>query len=286
MSDHARLGLIDVVLYVSVALVLLFFYVPIVTLIGFSFQAGRFLILPFDGVSTKWYVALWNNANAATALSNSTLIALVATSCATLIGTAGAIVFVRYRFPGAGAFRAIAAAPLAFPQLLLAIVLLIWFSVLGRWLDFNTGLVTAMIGHVVYITPFVMIIVAVQVFGFDPTLEDAARDAGATTWQVYRHVTIPLLWPGIFSALIFAFLLSWGNFYLTYALAGATRTLPTFVFSGIAVGSSPLYPAIATVVFIPGLALVLLAERLRRRARAAMAEPADPAPLLAAEPAR
>jgi spermidine/putrescine transport system permease protein len=109
-----------------------------------------------------------------------------------------------------------------------------------------------------------MVIVAVQVFNFDATVEDAARDCGAGTFEVYRYITIPLLWPGIFSAAIFAFLLSWGNFYLTYSLAGSTRTLPTFIFSGIAIGSSPLYPAIATVVFIPGILLVILANRLRR----------------------
>jgi spermidine/putrescine transport system permease protein len=82
-------------------------------------------------------------------------------------------------------------------------------------------------------------------------------------------VTIPLLWPGIFSAAIFAFLLSWGNFYITYSLAGSTRTVPTFIFSGIAVGSSPLYPAIATVVFVPGILLVILANRFRLRAQRA-----------------
>ena len=203
---------------------------------------------------------------ALTALWNSTLIAIIAMLVATTIGTMAAIVAVRYRFRGKLAFQGLAGAPLAFPQLLLGIVLLLWFSVLGRWFGFNTGLVTAIIGHIVYIAPFAMVIVAVQVYNFDPTLEDAARDCGASTWEVYRHVTIPLLWPGIFSAAIFAFLLSWGNFYITYSLAGSTRTIPTFIFSGIAVGSSPLYPAIATVVFVPGILLVILANRLRLRA--------------------
>lgn len=259
--------LINALLYSVMAGVLLFFYIPIFTLIAFSLQEGRYLTLPFDGISLKWYGALLNSAPALTALRNSTLIAVVATFFATAIGTTAAIAAVRYRFRGKAIFQGLAGAPLAFPQLLLGIVLLLWFSVLGRWFGFNTGLVTAMIGHIVYITPFVMVIVAVQVHAFDPQLEDAARDCGATTWEVYRHVTIPLLWPGIFSAAIFAFLLSWGNFYITYSLAGSARTVPTFIFSGIAVGSSPLYPAIATVVFIPGLLLVVAATGLRRRSR-------------------
>lgn len=264
MNVRTQDTLINVMLYGVMAAVLLFFYIPIFTLMAFSLQEGRYLTLPFDGISLKWYGELLNSGPALTALRNSTLIAAFATVIATAVGTTAAIVSVRYRFRGKAAFQALTGAPLAFPQLLLGIVLLLWFSVLGRLFGFNTGIVTAIIGHIVYITPFVMVIVAVQVHNFDPQLEDAARDCGASTWEVYRHVTVPLLWPGIFSAAIFAFLLSWGNFYITYSLAGSTRTVPTFIFSGIAVGSSPLYPAIATVVFIPGLILVALAARMRR----------------------
>lgn len=266
LNARAEARLADVLLYGATGAVLVFFYIPIFTLIAFSFQEGRFLTLPFEGFSLRWYGELFRNSNAGNALWNSTLIAVVAMIFATLIGTLAAIVAVRYRFRLRIPFTGLAAAPLAFPQLLLGIVLLLWFSVLGRQFNFNTGLVTAIIGHVVYIAPFAMVIVAVQVFNFDATLEDAARDCGANNWEVYRYVTLPLLWPGIFSAAIFSFLLSWGNFYLTYSLSGAARTLPTFVFSGIATGSSPLYPAIATVVFIPGILLVILADRMRRKA--------------------
>ena len=268
MNHRLESRFANIILYAAMAAVLVFFYVPIFTLIAFSFQQGRFLTLPFEGISLKWDGELFRSGPALTALWNSTIIAAIAMLAATAVGTMAAIVVVRYRFRGKSAFQALAGAPLAFPQLLLGIVLLLWFSVLGRWLGFNTGIVTAVIGHVVYIAPFAMVIVAVQVYNFDPALEDAARDCGASTWEVYRHVTIPLLWPGIFAAAIFAFLLSWGNFYITYSLAGSTRTIPTFIFSGIAVGSSPLYPAIATVVFIPGILLVVLANRLRLRAGA------------------
>jgi spermidine/putrescine transport system permease protein len=267
MSYRLESWIANAILYVTMAAALVFFYVPIFTLIAFSFQEGRYLTLPFEGFSFKWYSELLRSSNALDALWNSTIIAIVATVVATTIGTMAAIAAVRYRFKGKLAFQVLSGAPLAFPQLLLGIVLLLWFSVLGRFFGFNTGVITAIIGHVVYITPFAMVIVAVQVHNFDPVLEDAARDCGATTWEVYRHVTIPLLWPGIFSAAIFAFLLSWGNFYITYSLAGSTRTIPTFIFSGIATGSSPLYPAIATVVFIPGILMVILANRLRLRAQ-------------------
>ncbi len=259
---------ISTILHGSVIGVLIFFYIPIFTLIAFSFREGRYLVLPFDGFSLKWYGELLTHPDFGEATLNSAVIALSVTAISTIVGTCAALAWVRYSFRLKRAFQGLAALPLIFPQLLLGIVLLLWFSVLGNWFNFSSSMITVIIGHVVYITPFAMIIVTVQIHSFDDTLEDAARDCGATTWQVYKEVTMPLLWPGILSAAIFAFLLSWGNFYITYNLAGTVRTLPTFVFAGLVYGSSPIYPALASLVFIPGITLVAVAERFRRRALA------------------
>lgn len=276
MSDRTKSALIDTLLVGSVALLLAFFYVPIITLVVFSFTGSRMLTLPIESWSTEWYPALFAKGDFIPALKNSALIAAITTVFATALGTAGAIAWIRFRFRLQNLFRALTFAPLLFPQLLLGVVMLLWFSVLGQWLGFTTGLASVVIGHIVYITPFTLVIVAVQVYGFDETLEDAARDAGASGWVVFREITLPLLWPGIFSAASFAFLLSWGNFYISYSLGGTIRTLPTFVYSGIAVGSSPIYPALATLNFIPALVLVIVADVVRRRAarRNRLAEPA------------
>ncbi|BBE71728.1 ABC transporter permease [Oharaeibacter diazotrophicus] len=266
ISRHARNALVDAALVGSVALLLVFFYVPIVTLVAFSFTSSRVLTLPIEGFSLEWYGELVRKPDFWPAVTNSALVAAISTVFATVLGTAGAIAWIRFRFRFQNAFRAVTFAPLLFPQLLLGVVMLLWFSVLGNWLGFSTGLATVIVGHVVYVTPFALVIVAVQVYGFDASLEDAARDAGATGWEVFREVTFPLLWPGVFSAASFSFLLSWGNFYVSYSLAGSARTLPVFVYSGIAVGSSPIYPALATLNFVPALALVAVAEVMRRRA--------------------
>lgn len=266
ISHRLKDRLIDIGLVGSLCLLLVFFYVPILTLVAFSFTSSRVLTLPIEGFSLAWYGELLRKPDFLPAVANSAMVASVSTVFATVLGTAGAIAWIRYRFRMQRVFQAVTFAPLLFPQLLLGVVMLLWFSVLGNWLGFSTGLATVIIGHVVYITPFALVIVAVQVYGFDDTLEDAARDAGASGWEVFREVTFPLLWPGIFSAAIFAFLLSWGNFYVSYSLAGTARTLPIFVYSGIAVGSSPIYPALATLNFVPALVLVALAEFLRRRA--------------------
>lgn len=258
----------NVVLYGSVAAVLLFFYVPIFTLILFSFSDSRFLVFPIDAFSIRWFGELFQSRDFLPALRNSAVIAAFSTLAATVLGTAAAVAWIRYRFRFQRVFQALTFSPLLFPQLLLGVVMLLWFSVLGGWLGFSPSVWTASVGHIVYITPFALIIIAVQLYGFDDTLEDAARDAGANQWQVFREVTFPMMWPGVFVAAIFVFLLSWGNFYITYSLAGTARTLPTFVFSGIAVGSSPIYPALATITFIPGLGLLFFAEFMRRRAAA------------------
>lgn len=257
---------VDVFLVGTVALLILFFYVPILTLVVFSFTSSRVLTFPIEGFSLEWYGELFRKPDFLPAVANSAIVAAISTVFATVLGSGGAVAWIRYRFRFQNIFRAISFLPLLFPQLLLGVVMLLWFSVLGNWLGFSTGLATVIIGHVVYITPFALVIVAVQVYGFDETLEDAARDAGATGWEVFREITFPLLWPGILSAATFAFLLSWGNFYVSYSLAGTARTLPIFVYSGIAVGSSPIYPALATLNFIPALVLVFLADFLRRRA--------------------
>ena len=259
---------IDWGLRASVVGVIVFFYVPIFTLNLFSFKQGRYLNLPFEGWTLAWYGDLLTNAEVARWARNSLIIALCATIISTAVGLGTAQSIVRYRFRGKTLFQILAMAPLVFPQLLLGVVLLLWFSVLGNIFDFSNNLTTAIIGHCVYLVPFTTIIIAVQAAGFDPVLEQAAQDFGATRWEVFREVTFPILWPGIFSAAIFAFLLSWGNFYITYSLSGTERALPTFVFSGMALGSTPLYPALASVSFAVGMLLVILAETMRRRSAA------------------
>lgn len=265
MSVKFHNRLITFILLGSVVGVLIFYYIPIFTLIGFSFRDGRHMVLPFDGFSLRWYHALIEHPDIGDGLINSLVIAFAVTVIGTVLGTISALVWARDRFRFKRLFQSLAVAPMLFPQLILGLILLLWFSMLGNWMNFSMGMVTIILGHVVYIAPFCLIVVLVQLASFDDTLEDAARDCGATTWQVYREVTLPLLWPGIFSAAIFAFLLSWGNFYLTYSLGGTTRTLPTVIFAGLSFTGKPLYAAVATVVFVIGLMLVILAEYFRRK---------------------
>lgn len=256
---------VEVLLYGSVAAVILFFLVPVATLIGFSFRLGRHMTLPFDGWSLNWYVALFEHPDFLEAAFNSAIIAGCVTVIGTVIGTAAALALGRRSFRLKWLFQSLSIAPILMPQFILGILMLLWFSILGNRFGFALNLATIIVGQLVYVTPFSVIVVWVQIHALDHELEDAAHDCGADRATVYRRVVLPLIAPGIISAAIFCFLLSWGNFYITYSLSGTTRTLPTFIFSGIALGSSPLYAALATVTFVPGIVMVGIAEWIRRR---------------------
>jgi spermidine/putrescine transport system permease protein len=128
------------------------------------------------------------------------------------------------------------------------------------------------VAHLVWITPVVTLVMAIQIYGFDPTVEDAAYDLGANRRQVLTEVTLPILWPGIWSGMLFAFLLSWGNFPLSLYTAGADATVPEWLYNKMIAGYTPMVPTLGTMSTIAAaLAIVTgsLAMKIVQRRRAA-----------------
>lgn len=261
-----RNSLLDWALVLATLAFIAFLYTPILTLVLFSFSSSRVLTFPIESWSLEWYQQLLQNADFFQSLRASLVVALFTMLIATLLGTGCALAWVRLDFRFKRAAQILGFLPVVFPQLLLGVMMLLWFSIMRNFIDASMGLTTLVIGHVIYVTPFVLILVAVQVYRFDDSIEDAARDAGASEWEVLTEITLPILSPAIVAGMILAFLLSWGNFYISYSLNGSVQTLPIFIFSGIAVGSSPIYPAIASLNFVAALVLVALAEVMRRKA--------------------
>ena len=173
MSRKLESRLVNATLYGSVIALLTFFYLPILTLIAFSFRKGRYLTLPFDGVTIDWYAALIRDEDFIEAAVNSLTIAVLVTLVGTALGTGLALSVLRFRFALRRVVAALNIAPLLFPQLLLGIVLLLWFSVLGNWVGISLGLTTVVLGHVVYIAPFAAIVVGVR-----PAAPAASRTPG------------------------------------------------------------------------------------------------------------
>ena len=113
--------------------------------------------------------------------------------------------------------------------------------------------------HLVWIAPIATLIVAIRAYSFDPALEEAARDMGANTWTILREITLPLLAPGLVSAGLFAFLLSWGNFPLSLFTTGADSTLPEWLYAKMVSGYSPLVPTLGVMSVVGSFLLILLA---------------------------
>ena len=140
---------------------------------------------------------------------------------------------------------------------------------------------TVVIGQSVYTTPFVILVVASRLEGFDRSLETAASDLGANTWQSLRYVVLPLIWPAIFAGAMFAFTLSLDEFVITLFLIGPGNTLPIYIYTQVKFGITPSVNAIATVLIAAsltfaaiGFSVPLLTKSLRRRLRGA--QPAIP----------
>jgi spermidine/putrescine transport system permease protein len=197
-------------------------------------------------------------------LSTSISIALAVTVIAVTLGFFGALAFARYNWKGRGWYQRLILLPIFFPQSVLGLALLLWFSSLGVQLDWKT----AVFAHLVWIVPVVTLVMAIQVYSFDPALEEAAFDLGASRWQVLREVTLPVLFPGIFSGALFAFLLSWGNFPLSLFTTGADTTVPEYLYAKMVAGYTPGVPVLGTlstvgaaILLIGGYGLILLLRR-------------------------
>jgi spermidine/putrescine transport system permease protein len=202
-------------------------------------------------------------------VQNSLIIAGVVTVVSVAIAFFGALAFARYDWKGRRLFQKLVLLPIFFPQPVLGLALLLWFNALGIPLSMKT----AIIAHLVWIAPVATLVMAIQTYSFDPTLEDAAFDLGANRWQVLTEVTIPILWPGIWSGMLFAFLLSWGNFSLSLYTAGADATVPEWLYNKMIAGYTPMVPALGTMSTLTAAAVMILGALViyviqRRRAAA------------------
>lgn len=251
---------VNTVLAIWTAAVLLFFYAPIAILVGFSFNQSRLNVL-WEGFTLRWYTALGDDKVLLASFENSMIVALVSTLLAVLLGTAGAWLLYRYRFPAVRLLQTLVYLPMIVPEVILGVSLLILFVVCGLEL----GYATIIISHVTFCFPFVMVSVQARLSGLDPSLEEAALDLGATPLQAFRLVLIPFLAPAIISGALMAFTLSLDELIVTYFTASAgTRTLPLEIFGRIKKGLDPTLNAVSTVFIVGTFALVLATELLRR----------------------
>jgi spermidine/putrescine transport system permease protein len=240
----------------------LFLYLPIAVLIIYSFNAAK-LAMAWQGFSLQWYAALARDHALMVACRNSILIAVVSTGVATLLGVSVAIGLERLprrlRAWLDGAFLL----PLVIPEIMMGVALLLFFVLIKVPL----GLLTVTIGHAAFNLPVVLLIVRSRLRRLDPRLEEAARDLGATPWQAFRRVTLPLLRPAIIGAALLAFTVSLDDFVVTFFTAGpGATTLPLKVYSMIRTGISPEINALSAILVVASMCLVGLSLLFQQKA--------------------
>jgi spermidine/putrescine transport system permease protein len=220
-----------------------FLYLPSICGAIASFGASRYFTFPVQTWSLSWYEKTFNSIQIHELLKTSMLIAGIVTVISVVIAFFGALAFARYDWRGRSIYQKLVLLPIFFPQSVLGLALLLWFNSLGLQMSW----MTAVFAHLVWIVPVVTLVISIQVYSFDPALEEAAFDLGANRWQVLREVTLPVLWPGIFSGCLFAFLLSWGNFPLSLFTTGADTTVPEYLYAKMVAGYTPGVPVLGTV---------------------------------------
>ncbi|MEN6478263.1 MAG: ABC transporter permease [Anaerolineales bacterium] len=243
------------------ALLAIFMYLPIVMLVVFAFNDSPLMVFPLKGFTLKWFGELGKATEMLQAARNSLVLGLITSVVATVLGTMAAIATMRYQFRLKGAFLAVTSMPLVIPYVVLGVALLLLFSTLGVELS----LFTVGVGHVIISMPYVTLIVGARLAGFPSSIEEAAQDLGANYWLTLRRVVVPISMPAILSAFLTSFTTSFDEFAVSFFLTGTETTLPVYVYSQLRFPSRlPIVVTLSAIVMVCSVALLLLAERLRR----------------------
>jgi putrescine transport system permease protein len=231
-----------------------FLYLPILSMIGFSFNASR-LVTVWDSVHSptlKWYIALFQNRQIIEAAWVSVRIAVMNATGAMILGTMAGFALVRLgQFRGRGLLTTLTTAPLVLPEIITGLSLLLLFVAMEQLIGWpaRRGVATITIAHISFSVAYVAVIIQARLAGFDESLEEAALDLGAGPAQVFRRITLPLIAPALMSGWLLSFTLSWDDVVISQFVAGpGSSTLPMVIFSKVRLGVSPDVNALATLM--------------------------------------
>lgn len=242
-------------LWLAAVAAYLFLYAPLVIVVAYSFNDSR-LNAEWVGFTLYWYQKLIHNEKMLRAAANSLLIGVTASAVSTVLGTMAGYAMYRFRMR---LLPILIVAPIAIPEILMGVSLLIFFVLL----NISLGLISIILAHIAFCIGFVAIVVRSRLAGMDESLTEAARDLGATPWQAFRLVTLPLIMPGVVAGALMAFTLSIDDFVITFFTAGVgSTTLPLQIYTMVKIAVTPEVNAISTLLMGLTLALILIASKL------------------------
>jgi spermidine/putrescine transport system permease protein len=254
-------------LYSALALVYMFLPVAVVVVFSFNKPTGR--------TNTRWnefsldaWLNICKDPTICRSVGVSATIALFATIVGTILGTMISFALVRHRFRGRSATNLLIFLPMATAEVVLGSSLLALFLNMywGSW-QMPLGFWTILIAHIMFVISFVVVTVKARLSGLDPRLEQAAMDLYADERATFRHVTLPLVAPGIMGAALLAFSLSFDDFIITNFNSGSTVTFPMYIWGAAQRGIPPQVNVIASIMFFGALAIVLIAQAAGARRR-------------------
>ncbi|MEU8250402.1 ABC transporter permease [Nonomuraea sp. NPDC048916] len=261
-SRGGRVG--DRLLHAYTWLVILWLSSPIAVMIMFGFNdTPSKSNTSWHGFTLKWYRELFEISDLTTALRNSIYIAVISTIITVVIGTMLGLALGRYRFRGKGATNFLVFAAISTPELVMGASLLSLFVSANLPRD----AITITIAHVLFSLSFVTVTVRARVVTLDPSMEEAARDLGATTWGTFRQVTLPAILPGVLAGAMLAFALSIDDYVVTSFVNGSTLTFPLWIIGSVKTGIPPQVNVMGTLIFGLGV-LIAIANAVAARRRA------------------
>jgi spermidine/putrescine transport system permease protein len=235
-----------------------FLYLPLLILAVFSVNASRFTV--WQGFSARWYQAMLADHDLLESTANSLIIATASTLLATAIGTLAAYALWKRSSVWLSGSLYLS---LVTPEIVTGVSLLAFFQWVFRYLHLQLGMHTVVLAHLSFSVAYVVLVVLARLRTFDPALEEAALDLGATELGAFRRVTLPYLAPAIAAAAMLAFTVSIDDYVITSLVAGVdSRTLPMVIYAMARRGVNPVLNAVSTVVVVALGALVLISERL------------------------
>ncbi len=245
-----------------------FFYIPILSMMVYSFNASR-LATVWGGFSTKWYISLLSNKQVIAALILSLKIAVLSATAATILGTMAGFALARFkRFRGRILFSGLVNAPLIMPEVITGISSLIFFILLAEWVGWpaQRGFATITLAHITFSMEFVTTIVVSRLTQSDRAIEEAAMGLGSRPWQVLFDVTLPVIAPSILSGWLLAFTISMDDVVITSFTTGpGNTTLPLLIWSKVKLGVTPDVNALATLtVLVVGVGVIIAGWLLNR----------------------
>lgn len=229
-------------------------YLPIAVVVVFSFNESK-LPVRFTGFSLQWYEKLFHNSAMMEALGNSLILGVSSCLLSAVIGTLGAVGLSRIHWRSKGILEYISILPLMIPEIILGMVLMAFFYMLG--LPF--GMLTLLLGHTVFCVPYILMEVKARLVGMDPSLEEAARDLGASPMRAFWDITLPLIMPAVLSGSLLAFAMSMDDVVISIFVNGPKlSTLPIKVYTQLKTGVTPEINALCTMMLAATLLVLIL----------------------------